>query len=212
MPGECALLRNLSPSLYDIEETLALYAEALQDVETQDAAERFRDEIGAALLRARDKRDAVAAFLRACEVQECFADEEIERLKARKARIMNMRAHLEGYVISVIQRFAPAGRNGIRRLEGNTSTLRVQKNPDSVSITSAADVPAMFKDVVLTMPAYVWEALLGALPIGDRIEFERRVRKREFRPDKKALAAELKAGTAIDGAELSPPCYRLVIS
>jgi len=62
------------------------------------------------------------------------------------------------------------------------------------------------------MPAYVWEALLIRAGHQDRKEFESRIDKREFRPDKKAIAAELKKGIAIPGADLKFGDNRLVIS
>ncbi len=45
----------------------------------------------------------------------------------------------------------------------------------------------------------------------DRKEFESRVEKVESRPDKKAIAAELKNGIAITGADLKFGGHRLVI-
>ena len=52
----------------------------------------------------------------------------------------------------------------MKRLEGNVSSLRVQKKPDSVIVYDKQALPAAWKDVLLTMPAFVWEALLGRLP------------------------------------------------
>ncbi len=51
------------------------------------------------------------------------------------------------------------------------------------------------------MPAHVWQALLQRLSLEDRKVFESRVDKLEYKPDKKAIAAELKNG-AIAGADL----------
>jgi len=53
------------------------------------------------------------------------------------------------------------------------------------------------------MPTYVWEALLHCLSTDDRKEFEALVEKVECKPDKKAIAAELKNGTAVPGADLA---------
>ena len=55
------------------------------------------------------------------------------------------------------------------------------------------------KDAVLTMPAYVWEALLERLSKEDRAIFEAHVKKCEFKPDKRALAGELKKGEGSPG-------------
>jgi hypothetical protein len=97
-------------------------------------------------------------------------------------------------------------------LDGNVSSLRVQKNPDSVLITDVNLIPTMYKDAVLTLPAYVWEALLNCLAKEERAEFERLVKRIEFRPDKKALAADLKTGGEIPGADWQFGQMRLVLS
>ena len=62
------------------------------------------------------------------------------------------------------------------------------------------------------MPAYVWEALLQSLDAEERKVFESRFEKLEFKPDKKALARELKNGLAIPGADLKFGDLRLVIT
>jgi hypothetical protein len=72
-------------------------------------------------------------------------------------------------------------------------------------------LPAAWKDVILTMPAYVWEALLGRLESSERSIFEGRIKRTEFRADKRALAPELKKGVEIPGADLSFGDLRLVI-
>jgi hypothetical protein len=79
-------------------------------------------------------------------------------------------------------------------------------------ITDEQTLPVAWKDVVLTMPAYVWEALLQRLAGDERALFEQKVKKREFKPDKKAIGSELKRGIEIPGADLKFGDLRLVIS
>jgi hypothetical protein len=74
---------------------------------------------------------------------------------SRSGFIARVQDELERYVIQVIDQFAAPDRRGIKRLEGNVSSLRIQKNPDSVLITDLDSVPLALKQVVLTMPAYV---------------------------------------------------------
>ena len=66
--------------------------------------------------------------------------------------------------------------------------------------------------VVLTMPAYVWEALLQRLATDERALFEQKVKKSEFKADKKAIGNGLKKGVEIPGADLKFGDLRLVIS
>ena len=73
-------------------------------------------------------------------------------------------------------------------------------------------IPSAFKQAALSLPAYVWEALLQSLDADWRKTLERHVAKLEFKPDKKAIGAELKNGTQIAGADLKFGDWRLVIS
>src|SRR5207237_3807778 len=102
-------------------------------------------------------------------------------------------------LIKVIEQFTSPDRKGVKRLEGNFSSLRIQKNPDSVLIEDLNAIPAAFKQVVVTMPACVWEALLQRVGLEERRTFETRIERLEFKPDKKAIAGELKTGNQIRG-------------
>jgi hypothetical protein len=199
-------------TVYQLEDNLAALVNTLDLAEGPEARAAVLDAIGESVRAARDKRDRVVAFLRHCADQQRFADEEIERIGQRKRQIAKVQSELESHLVRIVEEFAPADRKGVKRLEGNVSTMRLQKNPDSVLILDPALVPVAFKDAVLTMPAYVWEALLQRLTHEERAEFERRVTRLEFRPDKKALASELKAGNDIAGADLQFGQYRLVVS
>jgi len=199
-------------TLYEVEDNLAALANTFELVEEAEARQLILEEIGNALRRAREKRDALVGFLRHCEAQQRFADQEIERIKNRRDRIARLQEELELYVVRIIDQFVVPDRRGVKRLEGNFSSLRIQKNPDSVVITDEKTLPLALKDVVLTMPAYVWEALLERLGKEDRAAFEAQMKKCEFKPDKRALAGELKKGEEISGADLKFGELRLVIA
>jgi Gp157 protein len=198
-------------TLYEIEDTLAAFVDAVDVAAAEPTRQLVLDEIGQALRKAKDKRDAVVAFLRHCEQQQEFADAEIERIERRKEFVARVHEELERYVVQVIEQFAVPDRRGVKRLEGNVSSLRIQKNPDSVVITDVTAIPLAQKNVVLTMPAYVWEALLQIVGQKDRKEFESRVERLEYKPDKKAIAADLKSGITVPGADLKFGDWRLVI-
>jgi hypothetical protein len=198
-------------TLYEIEDNLAALANTFDTVEDAEDRQMILDEIGRALRQAKEKRDALVGFLRHCVAQQRFADQEIERIKARRDRIAEFQEELEQYVVRIIDEFSVPDRRGVKRMEGNFSSLRIQKNPDSVVITDEKTLPLSMKDAVLTMPAYVWEALLERLDKEDRAVFEAQVKKCEFKPDKRALAGELKKGEEIPGADLKFGELRLVI-
>lgn len=211
MGAELAVTQPNQCTLYEIEDSLAAFADTIDLAPDEPTRQLVLDEIGHALRRAKDKRDAVVAFLRHCQQQQEFADAEMERIERRKDFIARIQEELERYVIAVIEQFAVPDRRGIKRLEGNVSSLRIQKNADSVLITDVTAIPRAHKDVVLTMPAYVWEALLQIVGPTDRKEFESRVTRIEHKPDKKAIAAELKGGITVPGADLKFGDWRLVI-
>ena len=212
MGTELIPTRTQGCTLYELEDTLQAFANTIALAEEPAVRQLILDEIGHALRKTKEKRDAVVAFLRHCEQQQKFADAEIERIQKRKGVIARVCAELECYLVQVIDQFAIPDRRGIKRLEGNLSSMRIQKNPDSVLITDEQALPVAWKDIVLTMPAYVWEALLQRLASDERALFEQKVKKNEFRPDKKAIANELKKGVEIPGADLQFGDLRLVIS
>jgi hypothetical protein len=204
--------RPTSCTLYELEDNLQALVNSIDLAEEPSARETILGEIGQALRKATEKRDAVVAFLRHREMQRKFADAEVERIQKRKASIGRVQEELETLVVRVVERYATPDRRGVQRLEGNFSTLRIHKNPDSVLITDAGAIPVAFKQAILAMPAHVWEALLQSLGLQERQVWEARVDKLEFKPDKKAIGAELKNGTEIPGVGLKFGEWRLVIA
>lgn len=211
MAAELVPIRSNNCTLYDLEDTLQALFDTIAFAEEPAVHEMILDEIGRTLQRTKEKRDAVVAFLRHCKQQQEFADAEVERIQKRKKLIGRVQENLESYLVRVIDAFAVPDRRGIKRMEGNFSSMRLQRNPESVAVSDDQALPAALKDVVLTMPAYVWEALLQRLDLEDRAEFEKHVKKSEFKPDKRAIAAELKRGMEIPGADLKFGDLRLVI-
>jgi len=211
MANEIVRAQPNNCTLYEIEDSLAPFANTVDLAPDEPTRQLVLDEIGQALRKAKDKRDAVVAFLRHCEQQQEFADAEIERIEKRKEFIARVREELERYVIQVIEQFAAPDRRGIKRLEGNVSSLRIQKNPDSVVITDVTAISLAQKNVTLTMAAHVWEALLQIVGPNNRKEFESRVERLEYKPDKKTIAADLKNGISVPGADLKFGDWRLVI-
>jgi len=198
-------------TLYQIEDHLEALVNAIALAEEPLACDVILEEIGQAVREAREKRDAVVGFLKHCADQERFAEAEVERIQKRKAFIAQVRVELERYLTQIIERFAIPDRRGIRRLEGNFSSMRIQRNPDSVLIADDQALPVAWKDIVITMPAYSWEALFHRLDLEDRAEFEKEVQKTEFKPDKRSIGNELKKGEEIEGAQLKAGDLRLVI-
>jgi Siphovirus Gp157 len=199
-------------TLYQLEESLQALANSIDLEEEPSVRESILEQIGLVLRRTKEKRDAVVAFLRHCESQQKFANAEIDRIEKRKAFIARVQNELESYLIQVVEQYAPRDRRGTQRLEGNFSSLRIQRNPESVLISDVEAIPAAFKQVILTMPAYAWDALLQSLDAEKRKVFESRIEKQELKPDKKAIGTELKRGNQVPGADLKFGDWRLVIT
>ena len=212
MATALATTQTTSCTLYELEDHLQALVNSIDWAEEPSQRESILEQIGQALRKTKEKRDAVVAFLRHCESQQKFADSEIERIQKRKELIRRVQDELESYVIQLVEQYAPRDRRGTQRLEGNFSSLRIQKNPDSVLITDIDAVPLAFKQAILVMPAHVWEALLQSLGLEERKTWEALVDKLEFKPDKKAIGLELKRGTEIPGADLKFGDWRLVIT
>jgi len=212
MPTQLIPTRPSGCTLYDLEDNLQALVNSIDLAEEPSMRESILEEIGQELRKTKEKRDRVVAFLRHCELQQSFADAEIDRIQKRKALIARVQEELESYLVQVIEQFAPPDRRGIKRLEGNFSSVRIHKNPDSVLITDLDAIPLSFKQAVPVMPAYVWEALLQRVGPEERKTFEARVDRLEFKPDKKAIGAELKSGNQIPGADLKFGDWRLVIT
>ncbi len=204
--------RPTSCTLYELEDNLQALVNSIDLAEEPSARESILEEIAQTLRRTAEKRDAVVAFLRHCEMQRRFADAEIQRIEKRKASITRLQEELEDHLVRVVEQYAKPDRRGVKRLEGNFSSMRIQKNPDSVLIMDVSAIPLALKQVLLAMPAHVWEALLQRLGLEERKTWEGLVEKLEFRPDKKAIGAELKSGNDIPGADLKFGEWRLVIA
>src|SRR6266550_2372478 len=134
MAAQLIPVRPSNCTLYELEDNLQALVNSIDLAEEPASRETILEEIGQALRATREKRDAVVAFLRHCELQQEFADAEIARIQKRKAFIARVHQELERRAIDVIQQFAVPDRKGIKRLDGNSSCLRIQKNPDSVLV------------------------------------------------------------------------------
>ena len=90
-------------TLYELEDHLQALANSIALAEDEPTRQIILDEIGQALRRTKEKRDAVVAFLKHCEHQRKFADAEIERIQKRKTFIAGVEEQLESYVVQLIE-------------------------------------------------------------------------------------------------------------
>src|SRR5260370_29956714 len=90
-------------TLYEFEDNLQALVNSIDLAEEPSSREAILEEIGQAMRKTREKRDAVVAFLRHCELQVEFAEAEIARIPKRKAFIARVQQELELRAIDVIE-------------------------------------------------------------------------------------------------------------
>jgi hypothetical protein len=177
-------------SLYDVEDHLAAMADTAEMV-SLDEEQSFLAEFQTVLTAAAEKRDRVGQFFAHCESQVTLAHQEIDRLKKRKGFYQRAIERMEGYVTMVIVSLGPDAKGKLKRLEGNTSTFRVQRNPSTVAIENDAAVPKKYKAATVTLPAEIWEAVVDAVPLELRAQVLDAVKRAEVTISKTALNAAI---------------------
>lgn len=91
-------------------------------------------------LTAAEKRDRMAGFLRQAEKQADLYDEEIARLRAKKATLENAVTRLKSYIVGTMQAL------DIRKVEGTVVTLALRQNPAHVDV--GGEVPPEYQRVI----------------------------------------------------------------
>lgn len=168
------------PTLYSLEDTLQALEDTAEGGISPEQQAEFEAALQEAITTAAVKRDAVGRYRRHMQAQIDFAKEEISRLQTRVSRFQGRIESLDAFVIAAMRN------TGKRKLEGNSFTLSLRKNPDSVQIDDAAKVPAAFLEII---PAVA----------------------ESTRPDKRRIAAALRAEQAVPGCTLRPGEDRLEV-
>lgn len=159
----------LPATLYQIEDDLLFVLDSLESLADEEQGMRLELEEQLARLVAAEvsKVDGVARMLAHFEAQADMAAGEIKRLQLRKKGFEHSYERLENCARQAIEA------SGKQKLEGETATLALQRNPPAVFVTSFDQVPDAYKLVQV-----------------------------ETSIDKAAIARDLKAGIDVPGAEL----------
>jgi Siphovirus Gp157 len=155
-------------------ESIADLIDALdrRDELTPELAEQLQHALIKAIAGTKAKVDRCASVLCTFEMAEASARAEAARLTKRADRFERQREHLEANVLAVLSA------SQLDKLEGETSTLSRRKNPPKVVIDCEAAVPFEF----MAFP----EQPPPPPPV----------------PDRKLIAAALKAKRAVGGCRL----------
>jgi hypothetical protein len=180
-------------TLAEVEECL----KALEDTAELVVAEQeleFLADLEDATVEARAKRDRVGSFIAQCEGQAATADKEIKRLQRRKAAFEALVERMEAHVAHIVMRNLPDRKGRYPKLEGHTSSFRVQRNAPTVLVTDEAAVPTSCKTVTITLPATMWDNVCGSLDL----DLVTQVLAVVTKPDSAVVKASVKA--AIEAA------------
>jgi hypothetical protein len=161
---------NSGFTLYEIEDELVTLIDTLDGVPSDD--EEIRAEIEQAIIRAIQARgkkvDRISHMLSHFEFQAELAAVEAKRLQTRRNAFDRSVKTLEDYVCKAMLV------GGVRKLEGDTTTLALRASPVSVQIFDFEAVPGQYKEI-----------------------------RTEVVISKDALKRALKAGAEVPGAALS---------
>jgi hypothetical protein len=134
--------------------------------------------------------------VRATEFKARAAKEEAARLTARQKtaenRLAQVKSMLAYYMLS----------RGLRRLEGELNTFRLQKNGQAGLEIDAAALPQSYYLRTLTLTEPDWERILNAVTCPS-LRATLKVSVENVEPDRERIRVELQAGREISGATLA---------
>lgn len=142
------------------------------------------------------KIDRIARYLRATDFKARAAKEEAARLTARQKtaenRVAQVKSMLAFYMLS----------RGLRRLEGELNTFRLQKNGQAALEIDVSALPQSYYLRTLTLTEPHWGQILNAVTCPSlRTILEASVVNVE--PDRERIRLELQAGHEVPGATLA---------
>lgn len=141
------------------------------------------------------KVDRIARYVRATEFKARAAKEEAARLAVRQKsaenRVAQVKSMLAYYMLS----------RGLRRLEGELNTIRLQKNGQPTLQIDRSVLPEEYNVRTLTLTEPDWEQVLNTVtcPVL-RLTLQASVVSEE--PDKERIHQHLQAGEEVAGAAL----------
>jgi len=206
-----------SLSLYNIEaellnlmvarESLVNNDAELSDAEQKEAIKEcdiaIREKISSELRL--HKIDGIAYYLHEFSDRAESAKKASARAKAKEHAWAARREKLEKYVHDVMVM------TGQTRLEGNTNTLKLAKNPPSVEIVQPELVPIEYERITVTMPHPLWNRIQDEASVECRMWISADSKEKNPEPIKTEIARELKAGRGVPGCTLQTNKLRLVV-
>ena len=184
-------------SLFEIDSELeaAFEAASQEQEQTGEIGEETRQHCLALFAELGKKVDRIAAYVRVTEFKARAAKEEAARLTARQKSAENRVLQVKSMLAYYLQT------RGLKRLEGQLNTVRLQKNSQPSLRLDPLALPRDYQQATITIPQPDWERALALIPISElRQKLESAVVAVE--PNKELIRQDLQAGKQISGAEL----------
>jgi Siphovirus Gp157 len=141
------------------------------------------------------KVDRIARYMRATELKARAAKEEAARLAARQKAAENRVEQVK----SMLAFFMHA--RGLKRLEGELNTIRLQKNGQASLHVDALALPAEYNQLTIALPQPAWVRVLETITCPElKQDMEAAVIACE--PNKTLVRQQLQAGQQIPGSAL----------
>lgn len=184
-------------TLFEIDEELEAAFEAASQEQEQNGeiCQETRERCLALFAELGRKVDRIAGYVRASEFKARAAKEEATRLAARhksaENRVLQVKSMLAYYMQS----------RGLKRLEGQLNTVRLQKNSQPSLRLDPLTLPREYQQTSITVAQPDWSQLLDSITVP---ELKRKLENGvvAFEPNKDLIRQELQAGAEIPGASL----------
>ena len=173
-------------ALYEPHAELQAWADTMELATTEEERAEIATRIAQYLQQGQHAVDSFNAGYAYLDSQIELCKAEVDRINSIKRRLEKLQAAMESSAIHTLEAL------GVKKLEGRTSFLRIQKKPDAVEVFDAAAVPLEFKSAIVELPAAESETIKQFFP--DAVV--------NHSVSKSAVAAALKTGTDVPGARL----------
>jgi hypothetical protein len=185
-----------SGSLFEIDRELEIaFDAAMQEEERAGSiSEETRQRCTDLFAEFGKKVDRIARYVRATEFKARAAKEEAARLAARQKSAENRVEQVKAMLCLFMQA------RGLKRLEGELNTIRLQKNGQASLQLNPLELPSEYSRTEVALATAQWSRLLDSLSPDLKAMLESAVTKIE--PNKDLIRQKLQDGNQIPGAAL----------
>lgn len=149
-------------TLYEISTDLVALLDTVDLCETPEKRAECEAEIDRTMKLQLKKVDDFNRYLTHLENQAALCDKEADRIKTLQRVLERYVERLEAYAVHVMEEL------NVKKLEGDTSQLRLRHNAPAVEITNEEQVPDKFK-IIVPHVSLDRQAIKKALNAGEEV-------------------------------------------